>query len=237
MTGEDMNELQENVKRVMDKVAKAAAGSGREPEEVLLLAASKMNGPERVVQAKEAGIRAFGENRVQEMEEKLRAGAYDGAQLHFIGHLQRNKVRELVGRVDLIQSVDSQELIEMIGARAVRMGLEQSVLIEVNIGGEESKSGVEPERLGDILDIAGKTEGILVKGLMTIPPISVDISQTRRYFDQMFKLFVDMRAKKYDNITMQFLSMGMSADFEEAIRCGANIVRVGTAIFGARHYS
>ena len=136
----------------------------------------------------------------------------------------------------MIESVDSPELVSMIGKRALEQGIVQSVLIEVNIGGEESKSGVSAQELPELLDIAGKTGGILVKGLMTIPPVSADISQTRRYFDQMYNLFVDMRAKKYDNITMQFLSMGMSSDFEEAICCGANIVRVGTAIFGARRY-
>ena len=232
-----MDSLEENVKRVIDRVGRAAEESGRRPEDVLLVAASKMNGADRVVRAREAGITAFGENRVQEMEEKLSAGAYDGARLHFIGHLQRNKVKNVVGKVELIESVDSPELISMIGRRACESGITQSVLIEVNIGGEESKSGVEPGKLSELLELAGKTEGILVKGLMAIPPASVEISQTRHYFDQMYKLFVDMRAKKYDNIIMQFLSMGMSADFEEAIRSGANIVRVGTAIFGARHYS
>lgn len=231
-----MESLEENVKRVMERVAAAAVAAGRQPEDVLLLAASKMNDAQRVEQAKKAGIKIFGENRVQEMEEKLKAGAYEGAQLHFIGHLQRNKVKNIVGHVDMIESVDSPELVSMIGKRAEEQGIMQSVLIEVNIGGEESKSGVRPDELPELLDIAGKTGGILVRGLMAIPPVSVDISQTRRYFDQMYNLFVDMRAKKYDNITMQFLSMGMSSDFEEAISCGANIVRVGTAIFGARHY-
>ena len=232
-----MESLEENVKRVMERVAAAAVAAGRQPEDVLLLAASKMNDAQRVEQAKKAGIKIFGENRVQEMEEKLKAGAYKGAQLHFIGHLQRNKVKNIVGHVDMIESVDSPELVSMIGKRAEEQGIMQSVLIEVNIGGEESKSGVRPDELPELLDIAGKTGGILVRGLMAIPPVSVDISQTRRYFDQMYNLFVDMRAKKYDNITMQFLSMGMSSDFEEAISCGANIVRVGTAIFGARHYA
>lgn len=232
-----MESLEENVKRVMERVAAAAVAAGRQPEDVLLLAASKMNDAQRVEQAKKAGIKIFGENRVQEMEEKLKAGAYEGAQLHFIGHLQRNKVKNIVGHVDMIESVDSPELVSMIGKRAEEQGIMQSVLIEVNIGGEESKSGVRPDELPELLDIAGKTGGILVRGLMAIPPVSVDISQTRRYFDQMYNLFVDMRAKKYDNITMQFLSMGMSSDFEEAISCGANIVRVGTAIFGARHYA
>ena len=232
-----MESLEENVKRVMERVAAAAVAAGRQPEDVLLLAASKMNDAQRVEQAKKAGIKIFGENRVQEMEEKLKAGAYEGAQLHFIGHLQRNKVKNIVGHVDMIESVDSPELVSMIGKRAEEQGIMQSVLIEVNIGGEESKSGVRPDELPELLDIAGKTGGILVRGLMAIPPVSVDISQTRRYFDQMYNLFVDMRAKKYDNITMQFLTMGMSSDFEEAISCGANIVRVGTAIFGARHYA
>ena len=232
-----MESIEENVKRVFERLHRAAERAGRDPAEITLVAASKMNGAGRVREAFDAGIRVFGENRVQELEEKLKAGAYEGAQLHFIGHLQRNKVKNLVGKVDLIESVDSEELISMISRRAVERGITQDILLEVNIGGEASKSGVEPEELGRLADAAAAAEGVFVKGIMAIPPASDDISSTRRYFDRMYKLFVDMSGKKYDNITMKILSMGMSADFEEAVMAGANMVRVGTAVFGQRHYN
>lgn len=237
MEVKEMSEIAENVKIVMERAAEAALTSGRKPDEITLVAASKMNDASRVREAFNAGIRFFGENRVQEMEEKLKANAYDGAELHFIGHLQRNKVKNVVGKAALIESVDSEELISLIGKRAVSEGIVQRALLEVNIGGEESKSGVDPHEIEKFLEIAAKTSGICIEGLMAIPPISSDISATRRYFDNMRKLFVDIGAKKYDNISMKFLSMGMSADFEEAILAGANIIRVGSGIFGKRDYS
>lgn len=228
--------IAENVKKVMEQVEKAAVASGRKPEDVTLVAASKMNSAERVLEAKAAGIRVFGENRVQELVEKNAAGAYEGAGLHFIGHLQKNKVKQVVGVCDIIESADSKELIDQIAKKAVSLGICQDIFIEINIGKEESKSGIMAEQLDEILDYASGQTGIFVKGLMTIPPISENITEIRHYFEQMYKLYVDTGAKKYDNVSMQFLSMGMSADFEEAIRAGANIVRVGTGIFGHRQY-
>ena len=232
-----MESIAENVQRVFERLHNAAERAGRDPGEITLVAASKMNDAGRVREAFKAGIRVFGENRVQEMEEKLKAGAYEGAHLHFIGHLQRNKVKNVVGSAELIQSVDSEELISMISRRAAERGIVQDILLEVKIGGEASKSGVEPDSLGRLIDAAAAEEGVFVKGIMAIPPASDDISSTRRYFDMMYKLFVDISEKKYDNITMKILSMGMSADFEEAIMAGANMVRVGTAVFGQRHYN
>ncbi|MGM9522437.1 MAG: YggS family pyridoxal phosphate-dependent enzyme [Oscillospiraceae bacterium] len=227
----------DNAKSVIERMVRAELRCGREQGTVKLVAASKMNSAERVREAYGAGIRAFGENRAQEMGEKLRLNAYEGAELHFIGHLQRNKVKNVVGAAELIQSVDSEELIRLIGLRALSLGITQNILIEVNIGGETAKSGIPPEELDKLIEIAAGTDGICVQGLMTIPPVSEDISSTRRYFERMYNLFVDMGAKKYDNISMKFLSMGMSADFEEAIMAGANIVRVGTAVFGQRYYA
>ena len=154
----------------------------------------------------------------------------------FIGHLQRNKVKYLVGSVDLIESVDSIELLGDIDARAKKLGVVQDVLLEVNIAGELSKSGVEPERLPELLDFAASLEGLRVRGLMSIPPISAAPGANRPYFARMYELFVDIGGKKYDNTAMDFLSMGMSGDFEDAIAEGANMVRVGSAIFGARDY-
>lgn len=223
--------IAENVAAVRARI-EAAAGGRR----VLLVAASKMNGADRVREAVAAGVDACGENRVQELVEKRAAGAYEGAGLHFIGHLQRNKVKYLVGSVGLIESVDSVELLGDISARAQRLGVVQDVLLEVNIAGELSKSGVSPERLPELLDSAAAQEGLRVRGLMAIPPISVIPGASRPYFARMYELFVDIGGKKYDNTSMDFLSMGMSGDFEDAIAEGANMVRVGSAIFGARDY-
>lgn len=219
--------ITENVRRVRAEL----------PEGVLLVAASKMNGPEAVREAVAAGVDACGENRVQELLEKNEAGAYAGAQVHFIGHLQRNKVRQVVGLCDLIQSVDSEELLQLIEKRAAALGIRQNVLLEVNIGGEAAKSGVAPAGLEALLRAAAPLEHVSVRGLMTVPPICAEKDETRRYFSAMYKLFVDIGRKKYDNICMDFLSMGMSADYREAVAEGANMVRVGTAIFGARDYS
>ncbi len=228
------SEIRDSAKRIIGRVEIAAQKAGHP---VTLVAASKMNDAPRVRAAYEAGVRFFGENRVQELEAKLKDNAYDGAAVHFIGHLQKNKVKNVVGRVDLIESADSAELLEIIGKRAVEAGVVQDVLLEVNIGGEETKSGVEPERAGELAARAAEIPGIFVRGLMTIPPAGVEPERTVRYFEQMRKLFVDIGTKKYDNVTMSILSMGMSADFEEAIACGANMVRVGSAIFGERHYT
>lgn len=229
-----VSEIRERAKRVIERVNEASAGAG---VPVTLVAASKMNDAPRIRAAFEGGIRFFGENRVQELEEKLAENAYDGAAVHLIGHLQKNKVKNVVGRVDLIESADSPELLRLIGKRAADMGITQNVLLEVNIGGEESKSGVSPDVLPELVEQAAEIPGIFVRGLMTIPPNDINKQITCRYFEQMRKLFIDMGAKKYDNVTMSILSMGMSADFELAIAHGANMVRVGSAIFGERHYT
>jgi len=228
--------IADNVKRIRERAAQAAIRSGRRPEDIALVAASKMNGAERVREAYDAGIRIFGENRVQEMLEKLSKGAYEGAELHLIGSLQKNKVRNVVGRVSLIQSVDSLGLMEEISRRAATAGIVQDVLIEVNVGREPSKSGVFEETLADMLAQTAAYPGIRVMGLMAIPPAEDDAAEARKYFDTMEKLFVDMSVKKYDNVFMSILSMGMSGDFEEAIAAGATMVRVGSSIFGARDY-
>jgi len=228
--------IAENVKSVKARIAAAAISSGRKPEDILLVAATKMNDAERVRQAVAAGVDACGENRVQELQEKKPLGAYEGAPLHFIGHLQKNKVKYLVGQVDLIESVDSLELLEAIDKRAASMGAVQDVLLEVNIGGEEAKSGFRPEDVCAAAEKAGDFANIRVRGLMAIPPVCASPDENRPYFARMRQLFVDIGAKKYDNVTMDFLSMGMTGDFEAAIAEGANMVRVGTGIFGARDY-
>ncbi len=230
-------QIGKNVEKVKAEIARAAREAGRDPEEILLVAATKMNEAGFVQAAIRAGVDICGENRVQEMLEKNAQGAYEGAPLHFIGHLQKNKVRQVVGLCELIHSVDSLSLLQEISKTAEKRGLTQDVLLEVNIGDEESKSGFSPEDIGPVLDEAAKMTAIRVRGLMAIPPICEKPEENRPFFLKMQKLFVDNCEKKYDNISMDFLSMGMSGDYAEAVRCGANMVRVGTGIFGPRDYT
>ena len=228
--------IAENVKDVKNKIAAAAISCGRNPEDILLCAATKMNDASRVREAVAAGIDICGENRVQELSEKNAQGAYEGCPLHFIGHLQKNKVKQVVGVVSLIHSVDSLDLLELINRKAESLEIVQDVLLEVNIGGEEAKSGFSPDELEPVLEKSGIFSSVRVRGLMAIPPICGFAEENRPYFSQMKQLFVDIGAKKYDNVSMDYLSMGMSSDYEVAISEGANIVRVGTGIFGARDY-
>ena len=226
--------IAENIKRVRGAIAEAALRSGRSPDEIALVAAAKTRPAGFVQQAIAAGVDAVGENRVQEMLSKREQDAYNNAPLHFIGHLQSNKVRQVVGVCDLIESVGSPALVEAIGRKAVSLGIVQDVLIEVNIGREPQKSGVLPELLSDTLALASRTDGIKVLGLMAIPPINEINDKNCYYFDAMFQLFVDMREKKYDNVSVRFLSMGMSDSYADAITAGSNMVRIGSAIFGER---
>ena len=231
-----MSTIGENVALARERIAAAAREAGRDPEEIRLLAATKMNDPARIREAVEAGVDFCGENRVQEFIAKNAVNAYAPCPVHFIGHLQKNKVKYLVGAVELIHSVDSVPLMEEIDRRARSLGVVQDVLLEVNIGGEASKSGAAPEALEELLMYAGRCSALRVKGLMTIPPVETIPGANRNYFLRMNELFVDIRRKKYDNVLMAELSMGMSSDYEEAVRCGATIVRLGTAIFGPRNY-
>ena len=228
------NYIAENVKWIRDSISEAALKSGRTPEEIGLVAVSKTKPVDSIRQAVAAGVDAIGENRVQEMREKQTQGAYEGAPLHFIGHLQSNKVSKVVGVCDLIESVSSKALLVQIGRRAVSLGIKQDVLIEVNIGKEPQKSGVLPDQTEEVLAFASQIAGVSVLGLMAIPPIFEENERNCYYFDIMFKLFVDMSAKKYDNVSVRLLSMGMSDSFVDAIRAGSNMVRIGSALFGER---
>ena len=230
-----MGSIAENIQMVRERIARAAERSGRRPEDILLVGASKMNGAAACREAVAAGIDALGENRVQEMLEKLSEHAYDGAPLHFIGHLQRNKVRQVVGNVSLIHSAGSLELLEEIDRQAQKRGLVQDVLLEVNIGREESKSGFDPDELFDAAARAREFEALRVLGLMAIPPAAERPHGNLRYFEKVCRLSVDIAGNLYDN-GFEYLSMGMSDDFEDAIAAGANMVRVGSAIFGHRPY-
>ena len=227
--------IAENVARVRENMALAARAAGRDPGEILLLAATKTNDADRVRQAIRAGVDLCGENRVQEMLQKQAQGAYEGVPLHFIGHLQKNKVKQVVGLVSLIHGADSRELLATISRAALARGLRQDLLLEINIGAEPSKSGFRPEELPQALDYAASLPGIRVRGLMAIPPICASPEENRPFFLRMQKLFIDNSKKKYDNIRMDFLSMGMSGDYTEAIACGANLIRVGSGIFGPRN--
>ena len=229
--------IAENVAAVKENIAAAALRCGRSPDEIKLVAATKMNDAERVRQAIDAGVDICGENRVQELQEKYALGAYEGCPLHFIGHLQKNKVKYIVGKVGLIHSVDSVALASEINKRAAALGIVQDILLEVNIGAEPAKSGFAPGELSCALDAMADFGSIRVLGLMAIPPICEESEENRGYFRRMKQLFIDIGQKKYDNVLMQLLSMGMSADYEVAVEEGANLVRVGTGIFGARNYA
>lgn len=227
--------IAENIQAVRRRMAAAAERAGRDPKEILLVGASKMNDAAACREAVAAGIDALGENRVQEMTAKLAENAYEGAPLHFIGHLQRNKVRQVVGRAALIHSAGSMELLEEIDRQAAKLELTQNVLLEVNIGGEESKSGFPPDALYAAAEQARSYPHVRVLGLMAIPPVERTPHGNLPYFSRMFDFYVDIGRSLYDN-TFIYLSMGMSDDFEDAIAAGATMVRVGSAIFGQRHY-
>ena len=229
--------IAENVARVRAQMAQAALQCGRNPEEIKLCAATKMNDADAVRQAIAAGVDCCGENRVQELTMKLSENAYAGAPVHFIGHLQTNKVRQVVGKVDLIQSVDSAHLLRAVDREAGRQGIRQDILLEINIGNEASKGGFSPEEILPLLENFGEFSNVCVKGLMAIPPISRFPGENLEFFQKMRQISVDIRDIINDNVKVDCLSMGMSGDFEDAIAAGSTMIRVGTAIFGARDYS
>lgn len=229
--------ITENVAAVRRQLEEAAIAAGRDPRSIQLCAATKMNDAEAVREAIRAGVDCCGENRVQELTEKLAQNAYAGAPVHFIGHLQTNKVKQVVGKVDLIQSVDSERLLQVIDREAKKLGIIQNVLLEVNIGQESAKSGFRAEEILPLLERIGDFSNICMKGLMAIPPISLNSGDNLKYFQKMFQLYVDIRKEIKDNVAVDCLSMGMSNDYPDAIACGSTMVRVGTAIFGVRNYA
>ncbi len=221
--------IRENVEKIKADIAALAGG-----RDVLLLAATKTRGAEEIQAAFAAGIDAAGENRAQEFAEKFKNGAYAGGNVQFIGHLQTNKVKLVVGNVSLIQSVDSVKLLRAIDLRAAELGISQDVLAEVNIGREPEKHGLMPEELTAFLDAAAGFLNVRVLGLMTVAPKSDSTDENRQYFAKMYKLFIDNRAEKRDNVVMKYLSMGMSGDYRAALCEGSNLIRIGTGIFGPR---
>ena len=228
--------ISENIAAIRREIHLAAAKTGRTEADIILVGASKMNDAAACREAIAAGIDVLGENRVQEMTQKLAENAYDGVPLHFIGHLQRNKVKQVVGKAALIQSVSSVALLDEIEKNAEKLGIVQDILLEVNIGGEEAKSGFAPGALNEAACYAKTLPHVRVLGLMTIPPVETEPHGNMPLFARMKALYVDINKNIYDN-KLKYLSMGMSGDYAEAIEAGSNMVRVGTAIFGARNYS
>ncbi|MBQ2920869.1 MAG: YggS family pyridoxal phosphate-dependent enzyme [Oscillospiraceae bacterium] len=229
--------IAENIARIRAEMNKAAIDCGRDPSQIQLCAATKMNGADAVREAIAGGVDCCGENRVQELVAKEKEDAYRGAPVHFIGVLQTNKVKQVVGHVDLIQSVDRLNLMQAIEKEAAKQGITQNILLEINIGGEESKSGFRADEIWEVLEDLHNFPHLRVRGLMAIPPVSREPGDNLKFFKEISQLSVDIQRKKYDNVTMECLSMGMSDDFADAIRAGSTMIRVGTAIFGARNYA
>jgi pyridoxal phosphate enzyme (YggS family) len=227
-------EFQENYADITERINSAALRAGRNPEDIILLAATKTVDIDTINYAIEKGIKYIGENKVQEL--LLKDDSISGAHKHFIGHLQTNKVKDIINRVEMIESVDSLKLAAEISKQALKSGKTMNILIEINIGDEESKWGFTPENALDSIKEIVKLPNINVKGLMAIPPVCENMEENRKYFKQMYKLFIDISGEKIDNSSMEYLSMGMSDDFEIAIEEGANIIRLGTALFGKRIY-
>jgi pyridoxal phosphate enzyme (YggS family) len=234
-----MSLISERLQAVEGRIAKALASRKSEIEQpgpICLIAVSKNHGVEVVEEALEAGLAVFGENRVQEALPKIEhIGAK--AQWHLIGHLQTNKAKQIVGKVALVHSVDSERLLQQIEQEAAKQEVSQDVLLQVNVSGEESKFGMEPEEVWSLSRRADQWPHVKIKGLMTIAPLVEDMESVRPVFQEAYKLFAALRAAALPQCEWQWLSMGMSNDFEVAIQEGANMVRVGTALFGARQYA
>lgn len=225
----------ENYKRVCENIAAAAEKSGRSPADITLLAATKTVDAEVINHAIKSGIEYIGENRVQEFLSK--EPFYLPVHKHFIGHLQTNKVKDIVGRVEMIHSVDSLHLAEEISKQSLKRGVISDLLIEINVGGEQSKYGFNPENALLAAEQTACLPGVRLRGLMAIPPVCENAADNVKFFEIMHKLFIDIKSKKIDNSNIDTLSMGMSDDYAAAIECGATLVRIGTALFGRRNYN
>lgn len=226
----------ENYREIEKKITEAAQRVGKKREDIILLAATKTVAPEVINHAIESGIKYIGENRVQEFLSKEDALLPD-AHRHFIGHLQTNKVKDIIGKVEMIQSVHSEKLASVIGKLSSERGIVTDILLEVNIGNEESKSGFLPSELASAVEKIASISGVRIRGLMAIPPICEKKDEIMAFFSEMHNLFIDIDTKKIDNVSMEYLSMGMSGDYYEAILSGSNIIRLGTALFGQRNYN
>ncbi len=237
MTARSFTDVEYNYQLINERIAEAAQKIGKAREDITFLAATKTVDAATINHAISLGLDHIGENRVQELLAKYEEYDLENCSLQFIGHLQSNKVRQIVGKVDLIQSVDSFKLAKEISAQSLKRNVHTDLLVEVNIGTEENKSGVFEENLEELLCQIAELDGISVQGLMTIPPICDNKQKISHYFNKMHRLFIDISQKKLDNINMHILSMGMSDDYYEAILEGATMVRIGSALFGARNYT
>lgn len=231
-----LTDIKYNYDFINEKIAEAAMKAGKTRDDITFLSATKTVEPEYINYAISLGLSYIGENKVQELLSKYDQYNLENCSLQFIGHLQSNKVRQIVGKVDLIQSIDSMKLAKEVSKCSLKNNITSDILVEVNIGKEENKSGVMPEMLEELVEEISTVPAVNVKGLMTIPPICEKKDEIRRYFEKMNRLFLDISSKKLDNVSMDILSMGMSSDYYEAILEGANMVRIGSALFGNRIY-
>ncbi len=229
-------DIEYNLDVINEKIAESAIKSGRQPSDVQFMAVTKTVDPVFINYALDYGVKLIGENRVQELLRKKPDLHLDGVQKHLIGHLQTNKAGQIVGEVDMIQSVDSLKIAKEISKQSIKKGIITEVLLEINIGEEESKTGFSTSEFIENVYAISEIEGIRVKGLMTIPPICENNTILCKFFENIYNIYVDIRAKKIDNINMNILSMGMSGDYEQAILNGSNLVRIGSSIFGPRIY-
>lgn len=233
---EKFADIEYNLKTISQDIAEAAVKSGRKPEDIDFMAVTKTVDEMFINHAIECGIKLIGENKVQEMLRKKPNLNLNSVKKNLIGHLQTNKVSQIVGEVDMIESVDSLKVAKEIGKQSVKKNLITDVLLEINIGREESKTGFLPEQAQECVYEIAQIDGIRVRGLMTIPPICDDNTKLCEFFEKIYNMYVDIGAKKIDNVYMNILSMGMSGDYVPAILCGSNHVRIGSKIFGPRIY-
>ncbi|MBQ4644862.1 MAG: YggS family pyridoxal phosphate-dependent enzyme [Clostridia bacterium] len=229
-------DIRYNLDVINEKIAESAIKSGRNPSDIQLMAVTKTVDPIFINYALDYGVNMIGENRVQEMLRKKPDLHLDNVEKHLIGHLQTNKAGQIVGEVDMIQSVDSLKIAKEIAKQSAKKGITTDVLLEINIGDEESKTGFSKSEFMENLYQIAEIPELKVKGLMTIPPICDNNTILCEFFENIYNIYVDIKAKKLDNINMNILSMGMSGDYEQAIICGSNLVRIGSSIFGPRIY-
>ncbi len=229
-------DIQYNLDVINEKIAESAIKSGRTPDDVRLMAVTKTVDPIFINYALDYGVKLIGENRVQELLRKKADLHLEGVDKHLIGHLQTNKAGQIVGEVDMIQSVDSLKIAKEIAKQSAKKGIITDVLLEINVGEEESKTGFSVTEFYESLYAIAELDSIRIKGLMTVPPICENNTTLCKFFENIYNIYVDIKAKKIDNIDMNVLSMGMSGDYEQAILCGSNLVRIGSSIFGPRIY-
>ncbi len=229
-----MSTIKQNLNNVLERIDSAAKRVGKDGKDITLIAVTKTHGADLINEAIALGVKDIGENRPQEIRDKF--NDILPVRIHQIGQLQTNKIKYIIDKVSLIHSVDSIKLMSEIDKSAKKHNLVKDILIQVNISGEETKSGIAPEQLDDVLKFSSECENIRVKGLMTIAPKG-EAEEVRVHFENMNELYLKYKQKDYKNVSLELLSMGMSSDFEVAIECGANMVRVGSAIFGKREYN